>query len=45
MQQQVVTVPAGIGPGMPFRIDTAAGQMEVRLACAPHSLEPVAPFP
>ena len=29
MQQMQVTVPAGIGPGMPFTVATPAGQMQV----------------
>ena len=30
MQQMQVTVPAGVGPGMPFQVNTPAGPMQVR---------------
>ena len=31
MQQMQVTVPAGVGPGMPFQVNTPAGPMNVAI--------------
>ena len=35
MQQMQVTVPEGVGPGMPFMVNTPAGQMQV--TCPPNA--------